>query len=62
MYKAIVDYQVGSYGGRIEVYFSSDTILDDDILVMAKRKLRKNLGGSLPFGCQYFSIIRKEKV
>jgi hypothetical protein len=50
-----VKYQVATYSGVISVRVSDD---DDNatIVAKAKAKLRRQAGGTLPFGYQHFKI------
>jgi hypothetical protein len=52
-----VKYQVATYSGFVSVRVSEDDD-NDTIIAKAKAKLRRQSGGTLPFGYQSFKIVR----
>lgn len=56
-----VGYSIGTYQGTVDVFADGDAE-DDHVFAMARRKLREQSGGSLPFGAQSFTIIDKREV
>jgi len=54
-----VKYQVATYQGEITVNCFDD---DDDgvVIAKAKQKLRRECGGSLPFGYESFEVVERE--
>jgi len=53
---ATVKYQVATYSGEIVVACDIDAD-NDTIIARAKSILRRNTGGSLPFGYESFKVI-----
>jgi len=55
MQTAIVEYQIATYSGKIEV--SCDENDENEfIIARAKNQLRRDAGGSLPYGYESFKI------
>lgn len=55
---AEVEYDVATYSGTIEVGCDEN---DDDetVVAIAKKQLARKSGGSLPFGYQRFTVVRR---
>ena len=55
---AKVKYQIATYSGTVVVNCSPDDE-NETIIARAKEKLRKQSGGSLPYGYESFEVIER---
>lgn len=56
---AVVKYQIATYSGTVDVYCDPNDD-NDYIIAKAKKILRQNCGGKLPYGYENFKIISRE--
>ena len=56
-----VGYAIGTYHGTVDVFADGDAE-DDHVFSLARKRLREQSGGSLPFGAQSFTIVDKREV
>lgn len=54
-------YQIATYSGEVQITCSEDTE-DGDIKAIARERLKKISGGSLPFGYESFTILSKKNI
>lgn len=52
----VVEYQVGSYHGKVTVSRGEDDT-NESIIRRARAIVRCEMGGSFPFGCEHFDIV-----
>lgn len=53
-----VKYQIATYSREITVYFDEDEDPETDVIIAkAKNRLRRDAGGSLPFGYESFKVL-----
>lgn len=56
---AKVSYQIATYSGEIEISCDIDWE-SEDIISEAKKILRREAGGNLPYGYERFTIVSRE--
>lgn len=59
MQLAKVKYQVATYSGETYVNCNENTE-NEHIIAKARERVRRDSGGSLPFGYQHFEVVSRE--
>jgi len=58
---AIIQYQIATYSGTVEVFFDDPDADNDHLIARAKRQLRQRTG-ALPFGMEHFKVISRRPI
>lgn len=60
-HKCVVDYQIATYSGKVEVECDEDDG-NDVVIAKARERLRRESCGSLPFGCESFNVESRRPI